>query len=218
MKLLIDFLESENVEKTEIFSHLKCNDEEALILKHMTKEYVCGNMDLLVSDVLLALFTDKKYEHLSKLNAVRNLLNSGWITISSFSGIKKVELLNLELFSNTISLSSSFLKLLENGTLEMTMPEISPYKDHLEYLKDQFMRIEIYQKISSLRENGTDFSHGLNRLQVALKNLEESILKRLEITTNEIIIEDFFKTHNLEKKEQIIFLALLKEEYSGEFE
>ena len=76
-----------------------------------------------------------------------------WIVQSSFAQIKVGEVSNLELINATVMLSKSFEKLLEEGTLEVELPQSTPYTDHLEYLRDQFQRIEIYQKISTIRHN-----------------------------------------------------------------
>ncbi len=41
------------------------------------------------------------------------------------------------------------------------------------------------------------------------------IRDRVKETTTGIMLEDFFKTNTLNEQEQMLFLALLKEEYSG---
>jgi len=125
---------------------------------------------------------------------------------------------HLELLNSNIALSSSFLKILEEGNNELVLPEITPYLDHLEYLKDQFSRIDLYQKLSHLKQSVTSNSPGINRIKNRLKNIEKSIEKRLEISKEEMIVDAIFKEHELSQKEQLIFLALLKEEYAGEFE
>ncbi|MBE0495421.1 MAG: ATP-binding protein [Campylobacterales bacterium] len=218
MKFLIDFLDNDAIEKTHVFTHLKCSKEEALALRHMTSQYLAGTIDLSVSEVLMELFGTKAYNHLNHLPVMKSLMDSGWVIQSSFAGLKMGEVSNLELFNSSVCLSTTFLKLLEEGTLEMILPETTPYADHLEYLKDQFFRIELYQKLGATRQNGPEFSHGFNRLQTTLVMLEAKIAERIKATKNEIIIEALFEEHLLEEKEQIIFLALLKEEYAGEFE
>jgi len=120
--------------------------------------------------------------------------------------------------NSTITLSSAFLKLLEDGTLDVELPEISAYNDHLEYLKDQFLRIEFYQKLNGTKENLTGNSVNMKRLKNKLQQLEVRILARLESTTIDLVIEKIFEENELNTKEQVIFLALLKEEYASEFE
>jgi SpoVK/Ycf46/Vps4 family AAA+-type ATPase len=218
MNYLIDFLENPSIEKTYIYSQLKCSLEEAVILRYMSSQYVAGTIDIPVSEALMEISDQKGYDHLKKLPIIKSLLDSGWVVQSNFSGLKTGEVSLLELLNSSICLSTTFLKLLEEGTLEMILPETTPYNDHLEYLKDQFFRIELYQKLGNLRQGTMEFSQGLNRLRTTLQMLETKIAERLNVTKQEIIIESLFKEHNLDEKEQLIFLALLKEEYAGEFE
>jgi SpoVK/Ycf46/Vps4 family AAA+-type ATPase len=125
------------------------------------------------------------------------------------------ELSQLELFNTPVALTTIFMKLLEEGSLEMTLPEIKPYADHLEYLQDQFFRIELYQKMSIIRNNGNEHSLGINRIQSKLDLLEKRIEERIAQTSQDVVLDRFFKQKKLEPKEQVIFLALLKEEYSS---
>ncbi len=218
MKYVIDFLQNRDTEKTLIYSQLKCSKEEAEILKYLTKQFVEGNEDSSVIEILNELFGLKEYQHLEKLLLIKQLIELGWIVQNSFSQTKIGELSLLELLNSTVSLSAAFLKLLENGNLELTLPDITPYQDHLEYLKDQFFRIELYQNINSVKHNFTQDSLNINRLKNKLQLLETRIEERLKVTKIPIEVERLFKEHKLDKKEQIIFLALLKEEYSGELE
>lgn len=214
MQYLVDFLEAKAVEDSMIYEHLKSTKEETTLLKEITKQYICGNAEVTVLDTLTNLFGDKDYLHIKQLFLVKNLLDQGWISLGAFVNIKTTETLTLELLNSTVTLSSSFLKLLEDGTLEIELPEITPYKDHLEYLKDQFLRIDMYQKLSSNKQNAVN----INSLDGKLKLLESRIVARLESSDIEIAIEKIFDDFKLNQKEQIIFLALLKEEYAGEFD
>ncbi|WP_024954897.1 ATP-binding protein [Sulfurospirillum arcachonense] len=218
MHYLIDFLENDSIEKSKIFEQLKCTKEEATILKNMTKQYIRGNIEVVSLDVLVDLFGDKEYQHLSKLAVIKNLLDQGWVTHGNFVNLRVAEVSNIELLNSTITLSSSFLKLLEDGTLDMELPEVSSYEDHLEYLKDQFLRIELYQKLSGDKQNLTDNSISISRIKSKLQLLESRITQRVESTQIDIVVEKIFEEHELNQKEQVIFLALLKEEYASEFE
>ena len=219
MKYLIDFIENKAIEKTQIYQQLKCTKDEASVLKYMTSQYIGGSVDIPASEILIELFGVENYNHLKQLDLIKSLMDLGWVVQSSFSGLKAGEVLGLELFNHSITLSTTFLKLLEEGNLEMILPETTPYGDHLEYLKDQFFRIELYQKLSSTKHSiTTESSPGTNRLQMKLQMLETKITERIKVTESDIMIESLFEEHSLGEKEQIIFLALLKEEYAGEFE
>ncbi len=99
--------------------------------------------------------------------------------------------------------------------MEVVLPEIKPYIDHLEYLQDQFDVIEILQKISSSKDGFFDTSIGVGRLKNRLILLTKRVEERIKITKEPIIVEEFFRNKELDDKEKKIFLALLKEEYSG---
>ena len=215
MKQLIDFIEQKDVKDAEIFSHLKCNKEEALILQKLSQKFIAGQEDVLVVDLLQDIYGSENYVYMNHLHVIKALLGLGWITQQSFTPPKLNEITLLELLNSSITLTHSFLKLLEEGTLEMTLPEIKPYADHLEYLQDQFFRIELYQKMSTIRHNVHEQSLGIDRIQNKLKILEQRIAERIEQTSQDVVLDRFFKQKKLSEKEQIIFLALLKEEYSA---
>ena len=214
MRYLIDFLENETVMTCQVFEHLKSTEKEAILLKEITKQYIDGNAEIVVLDILVTLYGDKKYNHIKQLSLVKNLLDQGWITLGAFVNIRISDTSMLELINSTVTLSSSFLKLLEEGTLDMELPEVVPYKDHLEYLKDQFLRIEIYQKLSLNKQN----SINVNSLNTKIKLLESRIEARVESSEIDLAIEKIFADFELNQKEQVIFLALLKEEYASELE
>lgn len=215
MKYLIDFLENPSIEQSEIFSQLKCTVDEGKVLQLLTRKFLQSQEDVVVAELLQELYGPDDYSYLSHFGEVKTLLELGWITHHSFTPIKMSELSQLELFNTPVALTTIFMKLLEEGSLEMTLPEIKPYADHLEYLQDQFFRIELYQKMSIIRNNGNEQSLGINRIQTKLDLLEKRIEERITQTSQDVVLDRFFKQKKLEAKEQVIFLALLKEEYSS---
>ncbi len=215
MEFLKDFVKRKDVTKSKIFPHLKCTKEEAKILQTLTKEYIRGEDELNVFTLLTQLYGEDDFVRLEKLEVIKRLLDLGWIVLGGFGPLKESEYTTLELLHSDIALSVPFLKLLEEGNLEMALPEIEPYKDHLEYFADQFFRVELYRKIAQTRNNFHGDSPTLNHLKSKLKLLETKIAQRLEVTTISLEVERLFEEFDLEPKEQIIFLALLKEEYAG---
>ncbi len=215
MEYLIDFLECRDLEKAKIFTQLKCESEDAQILQLMARRYIGGQEDVVVVELLQELYGVEKYSYINHLGRVKGLLELGWLVHHSFTPLKISELSNLELLNTAVALTPSFLKLLEEGSLEMTLPDIKPYADHLEYLQDQFFRIELYQKMSAIRHNVHEHSLGINRIQSKLELLEKRIEERIAQTSQDVVLDRFFKQKKLDAKEQVIFLALLKEEYSA---
>jgi SpoVK/Ycf46/Vps4 family AAA+-type ATPase len=121
----------------------------------------------------------------------------------------------LELLNTAIGLTPSFLKLLQDGSLEAELPDAKAYGDHLEYLQDQFFRIELYQKMSLIRQNVHEHSLDIERLQNKLQLLEKRISQRVEKTSENLVLDKFFKQKKMSNLEQVIFIALLREEYSA---
>jgi len=217
LKVLIEFLEREDITKTEVFPHLKCSDDEAKILQKITSKYVSGREDVYVIDVLQELFGTKEYVYLKHLQDIKTLLELGWLHHQSFNPIKVSDVTPLELLNAAVSPTPSFLKLLQEGSFEVELPDIKPYSDHLEYLQDQFFRIELYQKMSAIRQNVHEHSLGIDRLHNKLELLEKRIEERIEKTEDKdsLVLDRFFKQKKFTDKEQVIFLALLREEYSA---
>lgn len=215
MKKIIEFLNLEDVVKSEIFPHLKCSDTEAKILHYLSKKYMQGQDDALVIEVLQELFGSEEYRYIFHLKEIKNLLELGWLHQQSFTPIKISEVTPLELLNTSIGLTPAFLKLLQEGTLELDLPEIKPYADHLEYLQDQFFRIELYQKMSVIRQNVHEHSLGIDRLHNKLQLLEKRIEDRVAQTSESLVLDKFFKQKKMDTYEQVIFIALLREEYSS---
>lgn len=215
MKTLIDFLQIKEIEKSLIFPHLKCSDTEALMLQYLANKYIQGQDDVLVLELLQDLYNEENYAYLNHLNEVKLLLELGWLTQQSFTPVKVSEVTPLEILNTAVGLSPSFLKLLQDGYQESDLPDIKPYEDHLEYLQDQFFRIELYQKMSTIRQNVHEHSLAIDRIQHKLQLLEKRIGERVEQTSEKLVLDRFFKQKKMETKEQIIFIALLREEYSA---
>ena len=214
MKYLIEFLESNN-NNSKIYSQLKCSKKELAILKFMTKEYISGIAEMNTIDVLVEIFGKENYEYIKEITIIKDLIDLGWIVLNAIHHIKTSEIASLELLHSPISLSTAFLKLLEDGDLEFVLPELKAYSDHLEYLQDQFFRIELYQKLLVIRSSYDQSSPNFKRIRSKLQLLENQISKRITITTTPLQLEELFKKYDLNESEKIIFLALLKEEYSS---
>lgn len=215
MNEIIDFVNAKTVEKSVFFKQLKCSKEEAIILQYITKEYILGHDTLIVIDILGEFYDVKKFEHLENIKLIKSLLEFGWLVQNSFDHIKLSDMSQLELLNSAVTLSAAFLKLLEKGSLEFVLPEIKKYEDHLEYLQDQFFKIDLAQQLNLVKSNFDENSPNINRLKTKLTLLENRIRDRVKETNNDIMLEDFFKSHTLSEQEQMLFLALLKEEYSG---
>ena len=187
-----------------------------MILQYVCQRFVKGLEESAVIDIVQECFESDEYAYLNHLVRVKNLIDLGWLVQVSFGQVKTQEFIKLEILNTSVAPSISLLRLLEEGSLEVSLPEIKPYTDHLEYLQDQFDTIELLHKISISQQGFAETSSlGIGRLQNKLSLLNKRIKARLEMTDEPIVVEEFFSEQKFDEREQKIFLALLKEEYSG---
>ncbi len=215
MKYLIEFIEAKSVKKSTVYKQLKCTEEEAKLVQYVCRRYVKGLEEVPVLEMLQENFHGEPYLYLKKLPLVKNLLDLGWFVQISFGQVKAHDFSQLELINTSVTPSMSLLRLLEEGSLELSLPEIKPYTDHLEYLQDQFDMISLLHKIATYKQGFADNTLSIGRLKNKLTLLTKRIEERVKMTETPIVVEEFFKEKGLDEKEQRIFLALLKEEYSG---
>ena len=215
MNEVIKFIKVKDIQKNKIFSQLKCSEDEGKVLQYVVKEYIIGNDTLVVVDILSEFYDIKTYEHLKNLSLIKNLLELGWLAQNNFNQLKLNEVSTLELLNSTVTLSSAFLKLLEEGSAEFHLPESKPYSDHLEYLQDQFSKIDLAQQLYVIKQSFDENSPNIDILKSKMTLLDNRIKDRVKATSTGIMLEDFFKEYDLIEEEKILFLALLKEEYSA---
>lgn len=214
MNKVIDFIKTEKVEHSFICKDLKCSKDEALILQYMCKKHVNAQMELTVCNVLMDIFGVEDFAYLYKISSVQKLLKDGWLGFGGLGSFMVDEPTSLEVLNLSITLSSSFLSYLQHGhVLHEEKQSQAPYSDHLEYLQEQFTRVGYYQTIA---QNSDDFQ--TQKAKQNLSHLEDKIKKRLLATTINLKVEEIFTQNSLNEKEQIIFLALLKEEYVGDLD
>lgn len=216
MKYYIDFINSKNLAKNELAKSLNCSLQEAKILQYMSKALLDNQNNFLVTNIIENTFDTKGSESTKYLKYIKSLLNLEYISLASEMHTNDIML--LELLNTYVSLSQSFLKILENGKSSFDLPTITAYKDDLDYLKDEFLKINLLQKLAFLRRTEKINSKIYTQTHANLISTINCISKRLEITHKKINIISFLKSYNLNKEETTIFFALLKEEYYAENE
>ncbi|MBK1972026.1 ATP-binding protein [Campylobacter sp. TTU_617] len=209
---LKEFLNTKDIEKTKLYQKLKCSKNEALILKELCKNYVISISSINAFSLLSGIFKQEKYAYLDALEDLKKLLERGFITQSlnflKSSRVSKLSNSKLNLLQSDISLSEYFLDFLEDKP-KLKLDKKDPYENFLEYLKDEFYKIELYEKLSFIKLN----SYNLE-LKNQIKEFEKHIKDRLKLSKFYNVLADIFKENKLNHKEQILFLALLKEEYA----
>lgn len=209
---LKEFLNTKDIEKTKLYQKLKCSKNEALILKELCKNYVISVSSINAFALLSGIFKQEKYAYLDALEDLKKLLERGFITQSlnflKSSRVGKISNSRLNLLQSDISLSEYFLDFLEDKP-KLKLNKKDPYENFLEYLKDEFYKIELYEKLSFIKLN----SYNLE-LKNQIKEFEKYIKERLKLSKFYNVLADIFKENKLNYKEQILFLALLREEYA----
>ncbi|EAL3918250.1 AAA family ATPase [Campylobacter upsaliensis] len=209
---LKEFLNEPKIEKTKLYQRLQCSKNEALILKELCKSYVCASASVSAFSLLAGLFGEKDYAYLDYLEDLKSLIKRGFVTSGSgfFKNIDSNKLSNskLVLLQSELSLSQYFLDFIDSKT-SFEVPKIKAYGAYLEYLRDEFLRVELYEKLSFARH-----SEYYAVLKSHIKEFEKYIKECLKLSKFHNVLNAIFKEHALNAKEQILFLALLKEEYT----
>ncbi|HEO8744255.1 TPA: ATP-binding protein [Campylobacter upsaliensis] len=209
---LKEFLNEPKIEKTKLYQRLQCSKNEALILKELCKSYVCASASVSAFSLLVGLFGEKDYVYLDYLEDLKGLIKRGFVTSGSgfFKNIDSNKLSNskLVLLQSELSLSQYFLDFIDSKT-SFKVPKIKAYGAYLEYLRDEFLRVEFYEKLSFARH-----SEYYAVLKSHIKEFEKYIKECLKLSKFHNVLNAIFKEHALNAKEQILFLSLLKEEYT----
>ncbi|EJX0978613.1 ATP-binding protein [Campylobacter coli] len=212
MVRLKEFLSLKNIEESQIYKELKCSKNEALILRELCKNYVISISSINAFTLLTGIFGSEKYSYLDTLEDLKRLIERGFVNQNSgfFKNIEsnKSQNLILSLLQSELSLSEYFLEFLE-AKPRLNLDKKEAYGEYLEYLKDEFMRVELYERLSFIRSSTYS-----DELKAQIKLYEKHIKERLKKSKFYNILADIFKEYSLEYKEQIVFLALLKEEYT----
>ncbi|MDR2638291.1 MAG: ATP-binding protein [Helicobacteraceae bacterium] len=215
LDLLLDFVNARSARRSAIFAQLKCGGAEAELLKLITRAYLQGTAEIGVFSLLGNAYKKERAGYISHINEVRNLIDLGWITLGGFHHGRVNEIASLELLHQSISLSPTFMKLIEEGNLDAPPLEVKPYEDHLEYLQEEFLRVDLYQKLALMRQNYDPSAPSFNRVKDRIATLENQIKARILATKEPPKLVKYFKDRHFDEKERIIFLALLREEYGG---
>ncbi|EAJ4774648.1 ATP-binding protein [Campylobacter jejuni] len=201
-----------NIEDTQIYKELKCTKNEALILRELCRNYVVSISSINAFTLLSTIFGNDKYLYLDALEDLKKLIERGFVNQNSsfFKSLEnnKTQTLTLALLQSELSLSEYFLEFLE-AKPRLNFEKQEAYADYLEYLKDEFARIQLYERLSFIQKSAYN-----SEIKNQIKLYEKHIKERLKKSKFYNVLADIFKEYNLEHKEQIIFLALLKEEYA----
>ncbi|HEF3491178.1 TPA: AAA family ATPase, partial [Campylobacter jejuni] len=181
-------------------------------LRELCRNYVVSISSINAFTLLSTIFGNDKYLYLDALEDLKKLIERGFVNQNSsfFKSLEnnKTQTLTLALLQSELSLSEYFLEFLE-AKPRLNFEKQEAYADYLEYLKDEFARIQLYERLSFIQKSAYN-----SEIKNQIKLYERHIKERLKKSKFYNVLADIFKEYNLEHKEQIIFLALLKEEYA----
>jgi len=215
MELLNNLLKTRVMKNSILFKEFKLSEDEVKVLKYIMSSYVKNDGIKEVEDILLSVFgANTLQKKLDNIGVLLDLKNKGYIETGSFifdalNMSPKIRIKNdvtkLELLNSAITISQKFLHILENG-LEYKIKEelVKPYMHYFEYIEDMFQKIQIL----------LDFQTDKYLVTKNMNDLEKTISKRLELSSLDFPLANFFEKQKFSPKEEIIFLSVLSEEYS----
>lgn len=210
MKYIKNFLNAKSLEECEIKEFLSISNEAFLILKFLLKKYIDGQTALKANYVISNVFHVKDVLKVDYIDYISQLYEKNLISSYEFENINsKLLILNVD-----ISLSLSFLFLVQKGSFSIDEDKISKYQNIEEYIQDYDNIIKLYIEYDNDVNEITYQSH--DSFSHIEKYYEKLIQEKLKISkTNEI--EKLFKKYNFKKLEKIIFFLVLKAENNPKY-
>ncbi|STQ85983.1 ATP-binding protein [Helicobacter muridarum] len=207
MEFLIDFFTNEDIENTNLFPLLNCSKHEAVLLREMVYCFFKGENYIEVSAFLENLYSAREFEILPYLKEIKHLGELGWISGADVDS-------TLELRNANISLSSTFLCLLENGQILRSHIKAKNYRNALEYLQDEWNKLECILQCNNMPALSTNDSL-LRACNSYIIKLESIINNNLTKNTKKLKILRCFEKYHFNKYEKLIFLLLAQAQYNG---
>ncbi len=208
MKFLIDFFVKDSIHDTMIFPLLNCSKHEATILRDIIFLYMRGENEIEISSFLEQMYFARGFEVTPYLKEIKNLIELGWLHYPD-----KLESA-LELQNSVISLSKNLLKLLEKGCILNGDIEPKIYNNSLEYLQDEWQKINLLLQYNRLPAN---LNHNLlQSCDLYIETLTNTIDNNVERNGKKNKIREYFHRHRLNNYERLIFLLLAQAQYNGD--
>lgn len=208
MHFLIDFFEYDDVRKTQIFGLLNCSEHEAVMLRDLLCFYLRGDDAIELNSFFNSMYFARGFEVLPYLKEIKHLIDLGWL--KSVDSVESA----LELKNGAVSLSSNFLKLLDDGQILTSPIKEKEYKNSLEYLQDEWEYINLLLQRNKMPAIAIN-SHLSNSCNSYIDNLEQIISKNLTNNKKRFKILEYFSKNNFNKYEKSIFLLLAQAQYKN---
>jgi hypothetical protein len=205
--------------KTEL-ADLKLNQTEIKLIAVVFHNNIEGEKVMTALEVLAKVFP-KAVDRLAHLDRMRRLVLLKVLEPCEKSYRRRAEsgkiemrLDRLHILDMGVRLHAKFLaRLLGEKNLDPEAVD-TPFKDNREYLEDWFSYVEAIRDYRSSRQYGDEEAAMRSLAQV--DQWERRLETRLLRSTEDFPFKAMIEEYNLDRKEQIIILYLLKEELRGE--
>lgn len=214
MRILNNLLKVRVWKNSILFKEYGFSEDEVKIAKSLTSNFIKGNTSLDVGELLNDVFEARKLnEKLKYIDTLIQLREKGYIDFGTSSifvfdqaqKLDKDKIPHLEILNSNVYLTAKFLFLLQDVEEKRFKIDIEkPYKSQFEYIEDKLKKVKSYIEIS-------DKSRAIKLAEEIEKKIED----RVEISDIELPLRRIIVDKKLSHKEEIIFLAVLGEEYSS---
>ncbi len=203
------------------FKNYALDDDDMKIISRLFDNLLDGRDGIKTTELLKILAPEKKKTILGALKRLWRLKGLG-ILQSSWNRDEDADSMSAMLRS-TLNLSGDAINaLFEDGEERDIEPSdlSEPYHNNIEYLADQFERLDYLISESFV-------PHRLSKIvrkriyrsarvaEMGLRNFEKKIEERLKLSKTIFLYEEFKRQKGLSRSEELIILALLKNEMFG---
>lgn len=206
--LISEALQAYFLKDNEFSEKMYENDEDIDENDEDIEEYTIQEQNQLVFE--------ENFDFIDFIPNVKKLLHLGWI----FSGNLNFETYSeIDFLSLYIHIDQSLLFLIQNDEVSIgdyKQPfKKNKYETYFEYLQDNFLLIELLYKRHLFRMNlVVDDAPKSISLKNNIEKIEKRIQDKLNATKIQIPFKEFTTKYKIEKEQQTILMALLKEEYT----
>ena len=186
-------------------------DQDIRIIALLLENRIDGREGLKAGEIMRSL-KKEKIEALSEIPRFERLIRAG--VIESDAGNENLS--PMSIIGASFSLSPLFMKRLFTEASEPAC-HVEPYRENMEYLMDQFERVRFRQEMIGKAGIRTDKlfksrdSQGDNLKKEV--ELRDRIARKLAMTETVFPFEAFKKKHDLNQKEELVVLNLLRKEF-----
>ena len=181
------------------------DDKDIKIIELLFNSFLDEKDGMKAVDILKKIDTNR-LTALREINRLKRLKQSGILEIAHPDEDEESAGAMLR---STFRLSKEILSKTFDENEKQDSASKKPYKDIAEYLAEQFERIRLLGELKGSNPAKRRANFSKKNIAAELKKLETRIAERLSVTDIKIPLEEFRKKNNLNKKEELVIIALL---------